>query len=308
MKTYTINDLKLKYKDSEKNVKKRHYKLLLNLLKSVNSGDYDIDRYYSLIGNKVAPNNSEEEIIVGTIKFINNYVETTKIVDSTLFLYQSLVNEKVDKEKKTLIKRIDALVMNIVNTDDIAELMLILSQIFKEANFPYNYFYIFTILNFYLMQNDISNIYISVEDARNLQAIEDESKTIKLIEYKKLLSYIFTNDNGLPLSYLENLKPISLVDIKAVINQAKKFIQAECQIKEVYLYGSFARKIERLESDIDLAVIFEEDMSFKEKEEIHKALKEYLFDKFKRFVDVLEIFESSEKHMTKILGTYIKLI
>jgi len=49
-------------------------------------------------------------------------------------------------------------------------------------------------------------------------------------------------------------------------------------------------------------------MSFKEKEEIHKALKEYLFDKFKRFVDVLEIFESSEKHMTKILGTYIKLI
>ncbi len=158
------------------------------------------------------------------------------------------------------------------------------------------------------MKNDISNIYVSVEDALNLQAIEDESEAIKLIEYNKLLSYIFSNDNGLALSYIEDLKPITLVDIKAVIKKAEKFIKEECHIKEVYLYGSFARKIERLESDIDLAVIFEEDMSFKEKEEKYNTLKEYLFDKFKRFVDVLEIFESSEKHMTNTLGTHIRLI
>lgn len=308
MKIYTINDLKLKYKYSEKNIKKRHYKLLLNLLKSVNSGDYDINRYYSLIRNKVEPKNSEEKVIVRTINFIDDYVETTKIGDSTLFLYQSLIKEKTNKEIKTLIKSVDSLVMNIENTNDIAELMLILSQIFKEANFPYSYIYIFTILNFYLLKNDISNIYVSVEDALNLQAIEDESEAIKLIEYNKLLSYIFSNDNGLALSYIEDLKPITLVDIKAVIKKAEKFIKEECHIKEVYLYGSFARKIERLESDIDLAVIFEEDMSFKEKEEKYNTLKEYLFDKFKRFVDVLEIFESSEKHMTNTLGTHIRLI
>jgi|GEM_PF-1381223 hypothetical protein len=180
MKIYTINDLKLKYKYSEKNIKKRHYKLLLNLLKSVNSGDYDINRYYSLIRNKVEPKNSEEKVIVRTINFIDDYVETTKIGDSTLFLYQSLIKEKTNKEIKTLIKSVDALVMNIENTNDIAELMLILSQIFKEANFPYSYIYIFTILNFYLLKNDISNIYVSVEDALNLQAIEDESEAIKL--------------------------------------------------------------------------------------------------------------------------------
>ena len=37
-----------------------------------------------------------------------------------------------------------------------------------------------------------------------------------------------------------------------------------------------ARKIERLESDIDLVVIFEEDMSFKEKKNIILRI----FDKF----------------------------
>lgn len=78
MKIYTINDLKLKYKYSEKNIKKRHYKLLLNLLKSVNSGDYDINRYYSLIWNKVEPKNSEEKVIVRTINFIDDYGNLVK--------------------------------------------------------------------------------------------------------------------------------------------------------------------------------------------------------------------------------------
>ena len=60
-------------------------------------------------------------------------------------------------------------------------------------------------------------------------------------------------------------------------------------IKELYMFGSFAKGIERIDSDLDFLVKYSLDLNMNEKNKIIKELKNLLIDMFKRFVDLKEI-------------------
>ena len=62
------------------------------------------------------------------------------------------------------------------------------------------------------------------------------------------------------------------------------------KMKSLYIFGSYYLKTNRFDSDIDLYVIFL-DVSFIEKEKIVKEVKDVLFNHFRRFIDIEEIFE-----------------
>ena len=55
------------------------------------------------------------------------------------------------------------------------------------------------------------------------------------------------------------------------------------------MFGSFAKEIERLDSDIDLLVRFNEGNSYERKKEIMEYLNNHYMDIFKRFIDFGEI-------------------
>ena len=60
-------------------------------------------------------------------------------------------------------------------------------------------------------------------------------------------------------------------------------------IKELYMFGSFAKGIERIDSDLDFLVKYSLDLNVQEKNNLIKELKKLLIDMFKRFVDLKEI-------------------
>lgn len=55
------------------------------------------------------------------------------------------------------------------------------------------------------------------------------------------------------------------------------------------MFGSFAKEIERLDSDIDLLVRFNEGNSYERKKEIMEYLNSNYTNVFKRFIDFGEI-------------------
>ena len=72
--------------------------------------------------------------------------------------------------------------------------------------------------------------------------------------------------------------------ISLFTNDKEKLIE-KYHIKNIYLFGSFAKEIERLDSDIDLLVRFNEGNSYERKKEIMEYLNSNYTNVFKRFID-----------------------
>ena len=102
---------------------------------------------------------------------------------------------------------------------------------------------------------------------------------------------IIDNSFVLEKSYMKNLKPLTTSDIYNTINQMKETLMEKYKVQALYLYGSFAKGIDRYDSDIDLLVKLSQELTFEERLKIIGELKQLLFDKFQRFTDVEEARE-----------------
>lgn len=68
------------------------------------------------------------------------------------------------------------------------------------------------------------------------------------------------------------------------------------------------QKIERMDSDIDLFIELSLDLLQEEKQEILKAIKQELFTKFERMIDLHELVEYVEEEIIKEIKTTKKII
>ena len=89
--------------------------------------------------------------------------------------------------------------------------------------------------------------------------------------------------------HYKNLKEITILDIYKQILNDKDILSDKYKINSVYLYGSFAKGKERIDSDIDLAVIFSPELLQETKKIYLDELSERYYRIFNRFVDLHEI-------------------
>ena len=80
----------------------------------------------------------------------------------------------------------------------------------------------------------------------------------------------------------------TMIDLRNVLKKDKEFLQSK-GIKSLFLFGSFAKGVSRIDSDIDLLFTFNQDKTREELENTITFLKEYYFNKFKRYIDFSEI-------------------
>ncbi len=92
-------------------------------------------------------------------------------------------------------------------------------------------------------------------------------------------------------SYYIDLKPLSLQEIINFISKNKKFIVDKFKIKHLYVFGSYAKRTNRIDSDIDFLINFSLDLLYEEKLNLKLLFENYLFDAFHRYIDIHEIFE-----------------
>ena len=90
--------------------------------------------------------------------------------------------------------------------------------------------------------------------------------------------------------YYKNLMPLDFNTLLSYLINNKNLLINKYKMKSLYIFGSYYLKTNRFDSDIDLYVIFL-DVSFIEKEKIVKEVKDVLFNHFRRFIDIEEIFD-----------------
>ena len=91
--------------------------------------------------------------------------------------------------------------------------------------------------------------------------------------------------------YYTNLMPLDFNTLLSYLINNKNLLINKYKMKSLYIFGSYYLKTNRFDSDIDLYVIFSLDVPFIEKEKIVKEVKNVLFNHFRRFIDIEEIFE-----------------
>lgn len=90
------------------------------------------------------------------------------------------------------------------------------------------------------------------------------------------------------IEFYKKFKEIEKEEIISTFIKNKEIINKKYSISHLYLYGSFIKGSERLDSDIDVAIIFNGNMSYKEKLKNVELLKEFIKKTFNRYGDVME--------------------
>ena len=73
-------------------------------------------------------------------------------------------------------------------------------------------------------------------------------------------------------------------------------------------YGSYQKKMARIDSDIDLLIIFDEGNSYERKKEIIDELNEYYKNVFHRFIDIGQLSSLVSDSFIKESNKLIKII
>lgn len=89
--------------------------------------------------------------------------------------------------------------------------------------------------------------------------------------------------------YYKNLTPLTFAIIYKKINKDKDLLINMYKVKNIAIFGSFANETYRIDSDIDLLVVFDEYISYEEKHHNLEELKKYLYYIFNRMIDICDV-------------------
>lgn len=146
--------------------------------------------------------------------------------------------------------------------------------------------------NYVLVKQDIPCVYLIRTDLEKYREYQNDKQKLKTLLHNVVLFSKFQKR-----SYTKQLRMITLEDIEAFFKEHKESIQKAYKVEHIFLYGSFVKNTARLDSDIDLFVLFKEDISYQEKMQYKEELVKYLTSEFCRYVDVQEIFECIPKEL-----------
>lgn len=144
--------------------------------------------------------------------------------------------------------------------------------------------------NYCLVACEIPCIKFSCNEIEKYVELTDEY--VKTNDISALYSFIISiihNQKFQDKNYYRNLKELNAGIVYKQINSQKEEIKTKFKVKQMYLYGSFAKSQNRKDSDLDLIVAFDLDLLNEEKDKYKNGLINYLFDMFNTYVDIHEL-------------------
>ena len=278
-------------KDKELIVKKKTMSLIEKIIRFYNL-EINHNRYKEIILNKALPNTDFEFTIKryydAYLYLLNNTKNHLRyeIMKNVYFL---MFNKEINENK--LSKIISKAFFLSEEKDGFVEFHLLVYETFNELNDFERTVISLIFLNYMLVKIGIPNIRLTHKMLEKYMLFREEYfKTYNITKIKSYLLSILKEAEYQDKKYYKNLIAITKEDVLFEIKKNKSLIINKYNVKELYLFGSILDGSFRIDSDIDMYVIFKMDISFSEKDKSKKELKEFLFKTFNRFIDIQEIF------------------
>ena len=280
-------------KDKELVVRKRVIAIIEKVLRALDL-DFNHDRYKQIVYEQ-SDYNTDLEIRIkhyyDAFTFLLNNKKTAVMASFLSTFHYVITNEELDKEKGI---RLASKYFYISDEDPLNKAIIFHIEFYKELNYLKEYertLMSIMIFEYILVKNNIPLVHMVKKDVLRYIKYKD-----MYIEGNKRYLYEFLRDLIIKNKYQEksfykNLKELSLYDIEKTILEEKDRLINEYKVESIMVFGSFYKGDYRIDSDIDLLVIMNEEMSYKEKLDKLNRLSEYLQKKFNRYVDLHEVFK-----------------
>lgn len=207
-------------------------------------------------------------------------------------LYSLIFNKNLDKNNQLNILKVNLNKNDIV--DDILQLIKTINLNNKQDLYVYSY-----IIIVYMIYTKIKKMYnLSNLFFKKLFEVITLTKDYQVL--KKYLKIEMERDVFPSEEYFDNLREIKPEEIITFLKENQKLIEEQFKMTNIYLYGSFIKNTYRIDSDIDIAGVFIEDIGYEEKLECAQKIKEFILKHFNRYGDFMEYsitLLKSEKHI-----------
>ena len=248
--------------------------------------DFLHDRYKEIVYLESTPITSEEHYIKslydGFMYLLTNYKTTITNTLLKKFLY-IITNEIYDDY---MLSKIATRYFEIDELSPIDKAVDIGIQVYSLLkNIKDLLLITYMILCFILVKHDIPCVQITRKNIQKMELfLTEKDKTgMTLFLYQMIM-----DSKYMPKTYYMSLKEISFEEVYHKIKEQEEYLRKNYKIEEVILYGSVVKRINRIDSDIDLLVKMSDDMTYKMKKEFIDNAKKYLTNIFNRFVDIEE--------------------
>lgn len=207
-------------------------------------------------------------------------------------LYNLTFNKNLDKELRINLIKFDN--FNEVLVDNIINLIKAI-----HLNDDYERYIFSYIIITYLTCCKINKLYrFSNSFFKKLYEVVNQTKNYDIL--KKHLQIEMEKEIFPDPNYFDNLKEINPDEIKTFLKDNQELFKEKYKITSIYLYGSFIKGTYRIDSDIDIAGVFIDDIGYEEKLKLVMQIKESILNRFNRYCDFMEYSTTllkNEKHI-----------
>ena len=226
---------------------------------------------------------------------------------SLLIRFMGLLNITINED------RLDSIVSNAYFLDNEFNIKNLTSfyveghNILKELSESDQMIISWILMNFFLIRHEIPAIRITFLDFKEYK----EAFFLYLENHQALENFIMSlieNSKKQTLEFNDELKPLSLSKIKKQFSNDEEWLKDKYKIKNIYLFGSYAKDMARIDSDIDLLITFDEGNSYERKKEIIDELNEHYMNEFHRFIDFGQLSSLVSDSFIKESNKLIKII
>lgn len=158
--------------------------------------------------------------------------------------------------------------------------------------------------NYYLVKAGIPTIPFLRADLQKYIELRN-NKDVEAME--KFILDIIENAKFQEKEYYDKLRDIDAIDIQEVFLKEKDVLTNNYGVNHVYIYGSFAKGTQRIDSDIDVVFDFSYDLTYQEKLDIISILSQHYFKVFDRYIDIHESGTYVNDSLIKEISKYIKI-
>ena len=225
-------------------------------------------------------------------KFINDEELHLKMLyDSFCYLLNNYrnINDEILNNFFNLLKEYNLdlqIINNILTTINLSNFSFCLLNIYKITK--RNTFVFLCLFELSLLLCNIPIIVLNMNKIAKFLVILDNNCIEQIEEF---IIELIKDSKYQDKDYYKNLIPLDFNTLLSYLINNKNLLINEYKMKSLYIFGSYYLKTNRFDSDIDLYVIFSLDVPFIEKEKLVKEVKDVLFNYFRRFIDIEEIFE-----------------
>ncbi len=163
------------------------------------------------------------------------------------------------------------------------------------------------LFNYTLLKHDIPTIHVAKRDFESYKQARASCLNGNSEEMYKFMFDLLNRAKFQNKSFYENLKPLTIGEIINRIRSDEEMLRKDFSIKSIVVFGSFAKDLARIDSDIDLYVAFSLDLSYSQKLEFKEYLTTYYEKIFSRFLDITEASEYITDELIKTMPQIRKI-